>query len=589
MRVETEGTEDQDTTRRFLQAAEKVLSDPLLASHRQTVRKLSARLSTRRFHLAVLGQFKRGKSTLVNALVGQKILPVGLVPVTAIPTFLSAGPETRIRVAFQNAESSCIPIEQLADYVSEKGNPHNRREVASVEIEVQTLFLREGVVLVDTPGIGSGHRHNTDTTLRLLPECDAAVFVLSPDPPVTEAELAFLTEVTGHAGRLFFVLNKTDLLSQPEIEETVDYLRLVLRERFPHLVETDIFVVSARKSLQGACTSDHDRGDSSGIPRLQQALLQFLRDEKTATLNQVMETRARGALRDALTLIEIQARSLELSTEDLTRKARDFEVLQGRIREELLRLHDSAAADRKRFAERVRVYAKELAAECHQHVMAALNETVQSLSPRVAPGQAQQTLVEHAGHALGEFFEHHHRAWLERGLTEADDLLARLVRRASELLAEASARVAEIFDVARATSSTLSEIHVHWPTFYWKTHYWHGELGDFLTSALRALLGRKRMVESILEQLSRELEKLATRNANVLFNELDDRVSQAVRDADHQLDGALQEAAEAVGRALDSVGEHRGRGESAASSRLAQLRHQRDQILHLLGDIGYSP
>jgi predicted GTPase len=69
---------------------------------------------------------------------------------------------------------------------------------------------RQRAVLIDTPGIGSTHRHNTGMTLRFLPQCDAALFLVSADPPITEVEVAFLIEVRNRVQDLFFVMNKMD-------------------------------------------------------------------------------------------------------------------------------------------------------------------------------------------------------------------------------------------------------------------------------------------------------------------------------------------------------------------------------------------
>lgn len=162
-------------------------------------RALGERLAEQRFHLAVLGQFKRGKSTLLNALLGEEVLPTGVVPLTAIPTFLRPGPSRRLVVHYSNGE----PVEErtladaatlratLADFVTEKENPRNERGVSFVEVFHFAPLLAAGVVLIDTPGIGSTHQHNTEMTLNFLEQCDAALVLLSADPPITEVEVEF--------------------------------------------------------------------------------------------------------------------------------------------------------------------------------------------------------------------------------------------------------------------------------------------------------------------------------------------------------------------------------------------------------------
>ena len=180
------------------------------------------RLVEERLQVAVLGQFKRGKSTFFNALVGDDVLPTGVVPLTAIATFIHWAAAPSIRVSYLDgrapdeppAANSAQIHEQLSRFVTEEANPHNRLQVARVDVFYPAPILRHGIVLIDTPGVGSTLRHNTDAALEVLPECDAAFFVLSVDPPVTEAELAYLERVRPMVARLFFVLNKIDYLGE---------------------------------------------------------------------------------------------------------------------------------------------------------------------------------------------------------------------------------------------------------------------------------------------------------------------------------------------------------------------------------------
>jgi hypothetical protein len=152
----------------------------------------------------VLGQFKRGKSTLLNALLGAPVLPTGVTPVTAIPTFINAGSKAAARITFKDGKESLLTTieseipDVLERYISEVKNPHNRLNVKCVETEVPSEFLDHGIVLIDTPGVGSTFVHNTRAAEAVLVECDAAVFVVSPDPPITEVEV--MTSWTSEKG-----------------------------------------------------------------------------------------------------------------------------------------------------------------------------------------------------------------------------------------------------------------------------------------------------------------------------------------------------------------------------------------------------
>lgn len=202
----------------------------------ERMERLVDRVREQRFQLAVVGQFKRGKSTLLNALLGFDVLPTGIVPLTAIPTFLVHAERPWLDVAFTDGARKRFEVisiaalrERLGEFVTETGNPHNTQGVARVEVGVPAALLAAGLVLIDTPGIGSAERHNSDAALAALPDCDAALIVLSPDPPITEAEIAYLGEVRGFAAAILPVLNKIDLVAGAERDTITDYVARVLR------------------------------------------------------------------------------------------------------------------------------------------------------------------------------------------------------------------------------------------------------------------------------------------------------------------------------------------------------------------------
>jgi len=105
-----------------------------------------------------------------------------------------------------------------------------KRGIAEVQVDLPAPILAGGVVLIDTPGIGSTYRHNTTATLNFLQQCDAALFLISADPPITETGLGFLRQVREKVPRLFFVLNKIDYLDDGELQEALEFYKRVLAE-----------------------------------------------------------------------------------------------------------------------------------------------------------------------------------------------------------------------------------------------------------------------------------------------------------------------------------------------------------------------
>ena len=112
--------------------------------------QLIDKLRKNRFNLVILGAFKRGKSTLINALLGEPILPTAIVPLTSVVTVLGYGDQLSIEVLFQNGEQRNISRPELVEYITEKGNPRNQKGVREVDIAL-SLRLFEGW--------GANHRH----------------------------------------------------------------------------------------------------------------------------------------------------------------------------------------------------------------------------------------------------------------------------------------------------------------------------------------------------------------------------------------------------------------------------------------------
>jgi len=262
----------------------RVLRDSLNALGRESgvrlCRDLTSRLAEDRFILAVLGQFKRGKSTLMNSIIGREILPTGVLPLTSAVTVLRYGPEERLFVRKDGGLfPEDLPVSRLPEYVTEEGNPSNTKKILSACLEVPVPFLRRGIEFVDTPGVGSSIAANTATAYRFLPQCDAALFVTSVDHPITSEELDYLAEIRRHLDKIFYVVNKIDLLEGSRREEILHFTSETIGRSFPG-AEVKLIPVSARLALAARFSGDTDMYEQSGVKELEETLASFLVEEK---------------------------------------------------------------------------------------------------------------------------------------------------------------------------------------------------------------------------------------------------------------------------------------------------------------------
>jgi len=280
---------------------------------RDEANDLARRIAEGRFYVACIGQFKRGKSTLINALIGDPVLPVGFTPVTAVPTVIRFG-RRGARIHEQDGFWRDISLSDLQLYVSEECNPENSKGVRGVEVFVPSPLLSSGMCFVDTPGLGSVFTGNTAATQAFIPHIDAALVVIGADPPLAGEELS-LVEAVGRQVRDFvLVLNKADRTTPDEKAAAIDFAERQLQKRLGQPAGP-IFEVSAAQRLnkqgperdwQKLLDALHDLKEESGrelthsacergIARLSEQLLAIIGEEREALQRPLEESEQRIA------------------------------------------------------------------------------------------------------------------------------------------------------------------------------------------------------------------------------------------------------------------------------------------------------
>lgn len=412
--------------------------------------RLQARLEEGLLRVAVLGQFKRGKSTLLNALLGAPLLPTGVTPVTAIPTFIKAGPAAKARIAFKDKPVLLIPgmaeiAAALPRYISEAENPHNQLEVESVELEIGSAFLEQGFILVDTPGVGSTLRHNTQAAEAVLSECDVAVFVVSADPPITEAEIAYLHKIQELIPKIFFALNKKDLLSPSDESIAAGFLADVLRQQPTAAGRIRIFPVSAKQGLEAKLEGNSQGFEASGIKSLEQVLRQELSEEKSNIAFVTGRQRSIFLLGELLFQTEVEHKALLLPQENLERKAVAFETSAVRFENERETLSDLLSIDRKRLLGELEAETERIWRESQKRVHGLLGEI--TAGAFTAKGAREQVAT-----MLSRSFEEIFRQ-------SVDSFRAKL----GERLAIHQDRAGALINLVRQTAAELMEITASLP------------------------------------------------------------------------------------------------------------------------------
>ena len=326
-----------DLADRARQLARLADAYPALAARAE---RLADRAAAQRFHVAVVGAFKRGKSTVINALLDQSVLPVGVLPLTAIATEVAFGRPGATIVGIDGGRHE-IGIDDLARYVTEAGNPDNRLGVARAEVRVDCPLLASGMVLVDTPGLGSVHGHDDDTH-RAVEQSDAAIVVLAADMALADDEQQLLAEFVRRQARVFVVVNKADHVSPDDLDQVRGYVTATVGAEMP------IWCVSARAAL------DHAPGDGE-FGDFRVALDRFVADDLAFARNAAAVNELRDIAEQVDERCRLEAAAASLDADQLADISTRFRRLADAE-------HDTLTGEHLLLAERCRGLQRDLAA-----------------------------------------------------------------------------------------------------------------------------------------------------------------------------------------------------------------------------------
>ncbi|MGH7667383.1 MAG: dynamin family protein [Candidatus Dormibacteria bacterium] len=387
--------------------------------HREVLAETAQKLRSTTVYVAVVGDFKRGKSSLINALLGQPILPVGVVPVTAQPTLIRYGPEPLATVTRESVQER-IAISEIAQYITEKANPHNRLKVTELWVEYPSPLLQGGLVVVDTPGTGSLHEHNTETAQAFLPRIDVAIAVLTGESPLSLSEARWLSEVAGRAARVAVCLNKVDSISPEELGEAQEYIESGLRTILGD-EPVELFRTSARRELASS--------DDQGIAQLRSWLTEEVGSARAQLVAEGAATVGRAAVELGRGVVALERAALAAPVEQARQR-------QQRVREAGMKL-DRAGREGRAL----------IAAQSKELIQAAIEPELDSLRAALAERLRQAPDAD---------------AWaaeLSKTAAASSDRLQELVRLPlEEALIEQAGRLQEVLDHFLDEVTTLYQV-----------------------------------------------------------------------------------------------------------------------------------
>ena len=298
------------------------------------------------FHVFVVGEFKQGKSSLVNALLNAPVCPVDDDIATSAPTEVRYGEEPAAAVLLKPPEDpsgkedidaepirEAIPIEQVAQYVTEASNPSNERRVQAVQISIPRKLLADGLTMVDTPGVGGLGSAHSAATIGALPLADAVIFVSDASQEFTGPELEFLQTARRMCPNVVCVLTKVDFYpSWRKIRElNVEHLKR-------HGVKAPLLCVSSALRIHALRTNDRVLNQESGFPEL----VGYLQNEIAANAEKLT---VRAAASDVLSVSGLLMAQFQNEKQALANpeNAQELVANLGTLKEKASRLRSNAS------------------------------------------------------------------------------------------------------------------------------------------------------------------------------------------------------------------------------------------------------
>jgi GTP-binding protein EngB required for normal cell division len=536
---------------------------------REQIQALLDRLDAARLRVLVAGEAKRGKSTLINALLGHDVLPSGVTPLTAVATTVRYGDDSRVEVVFRDGHEEKHSLAALADFVTEKRNPRNERMVASVTVYLDAPVLADGVELVDTPGTGSVFQWDTEAAHEALRTMDAAVFVLTADPLVSARERDLLDQVAELSVTTFAVLNKADHLDQTGLAEASEFTRQVLADA-GH--SGTVYPMSARAAL---------RSGDAGFAAFQTDFTAYLSSRREADLHASAIGQARRIASSLLDEVALTRRAAEMRSGEAADRVEQFGA---RLAEVAVHSRDAVAvvnAESARLLFSLNDAAEEDTARLGREIGGQLNALLGGELRTAPPGEIERRGRERLS-ALAVAAAH---AWrqrqteaIEQGLARVDARLAADLKTELDVLRESAAELLDLDLAVPEPEGRLAESG----RFFFATGEDIGQT-ELLAGAVRRRLPGEFGRQTVREQLRREAPGLAERQVGRARGDLQYRLAEATRALVRVVQQRYSDGTDRIQSALQAAADLREVSAAEAAAKGRALAEREAVLRHALG------
>lgn len=326
------------------------------------------RLEEDSFSVAIIGEFNRGKSTLINALLGKPILPMDVLPTTATLNKITYSISPLVKIEYKDGRTEEVEVEKLSEYVTKltRDGEKKARGIKEATVFYPINYCKNGVTIIDTPGLNDDAAMS-EVTMSVLPQIDAALMVIMAQSPFSESERDFLESkvITSDLGRILFVVTGIDLLDEEDVERVLNNITLRIEEHVmgkaaktmgqdspefqaykQKLGKVRVYGLSAKMALKAKTSGNQEKLEQSGFPAFESALERFLTEDRGAVMLSVPVSRIRTASVEIFKTVELRQNALKMRQEEFDEKYSqamdEIETIREQRRVEFNRINTSS-------------------------------------------------------------------------------------------------------------------------------------------------------------------------------------------------------------------------------------------------------
>lgn len=300
------------------------------------------RLAEDSFSVAIIGEFNRGKSTLINALLGKAVLPMDVLPTTATLNKITYSITPFVKIEYKDGRIENVDVEKLNEYVTKltKEGEKKAKEIKEATVYYPINYCKNGVTIIDTPGLNDDAAMS-EVTMSVLPQIDAALMVIMAQSPFSDSERDFLESkvITSDLGRVLFVVTGIDLLDEEDVERVLSNISSRIEEHVmakaaktmgadskefqlykQKIGKVRVYGLSAKMALKAKISGNQQKLEQSCFPAFENALEHFLTEDRGAVMLGVPVSRIQTAATEIYKTVELRENALAMKKEEFDEK-----------------------------------------------------------------------------------------------------------------------------------------------------------------------------------------------------------------------------------------------------------------------------